>query len=300
KELAKANEPLMENEVNELSEDSSATKAAEADRIAKKEEIQNNAVASSEAGTKGNFEVKVLEEDPSASTANGQGYYMYDPMKDLQTASAGRKETAVRILVLDTDTRIPLDGDVVFIDQDTKEKITPVRVRNGVYEIMIANATSKNFMVAIEKEGFHFKNIMVNVPPASRSRSIFVTRNIELKRHTLNKPRILRNVYFDFDQAEISDRSNHELDMLYKMLTENDKLIIEVSGHADFLGEDDYNNELSKKRAEKVVAYLTSKGIDKGRLRAMGYGEKKPAPGTDSTENGRALNRRTEFMIMAQ
>lgn len=300
KELAKANEPLMENQVNNLSEDSSATAAMEADRIAKKEAIQNSAVASSESATKGNFEVKVLEEDPSASTANGQGYYMYDPMKDLQVATSGRKETAVRILVLDTDSRIPLDGDVVFIDQDTKEKITPARVRNGVYEILIANTTAKDFMVSIEKEGFHFKNIMVNVPPASKSRTIFVTRNIELKRHTLNKPRILRNVYFDFDQAEISERSNHELDMLHKMLSENDKLIIEVSGHADFLGEDEYNIDLSKKRAEKVVAYLTSKGIDKGRLRAMGYGEKKPAPGTDSTENGRALNRRTEFMIMAQ
>jgi len=300
KEMAKANEPLLENKVNNLTSDSNATAAAEEDRTAKKEEIHRNALSNTEGTSKGNFEVKVLEEDPTASIANGQGYFMYDPMKDLQRAAAGRKETAVRILVLDTDSRIPLDGEIVFIDQDTKEKITPVRVRNGVYEILIANTTTKDYMVSIEKEGFHFKNILVNVPPASRSRSIFLTRNIELKRHTLNKPRILRNVYFDFDQAEISERSNHELDMLYKMLTENDKLIIEVSGHADFLGEDEYNNDLSKKRAEKVVDYLTSKGIDKSRLRAMGYGERKPAPGTDATENGRALNRRTEFMIMAQ
>ena len=84
------------------------------------------------------------------------------------------------------------------------------------------------------------------------------------------------------------------------MLSENEKLIIEISGHADFLGEDEYNDKLSKARADKVVSYLASKGIDKSRLRAQGYGEKKPAPGTDTSEEGRSLNRRTEFMIMAQ
>jgi outer membrane protein OmpA-like peptidoglycan-associated protein len=88
--------------------------------------------------------------------------------------------------------------------------------------------------------------------------------------------------------------------MLHKMMAENDKLIIEVSGHADFLGENEYNNQLSKARAEKVVSYLTSKGIDKSRLRAQGYGENKPVKGTDDSEEGRSLNRRTEFMIMAQ
>jgi outer membrane protein OmpA-like peptidoglycan-associated protein len=316
KELAKENKPLMEDRVNDLARDSSAKAAEEADRIAQREALQNAALASSAAPTeptsnpessetapeanpaKG-FEVKVLEEEPIDKTvANGQGYYMYDPFKDLQ-ASESRKETAVRILILDTDTRIPLDGEVVFTDQDTKEEIKPVRVRNGVFEVTLRNTTSKEFMVSVEKEGFHFKNIIVSVPAASKNRSIFLTRNIELKRHTLNKARILRNVYFDFDQDQLSDRSNKELDMLYNMLTENEKLVIEVSGHADFLGEDDYNNQLSKKRAEKVVAYLTSKGIDQARLRAQGYGEKKPAPGTDASESGRALNRRTEFMILA-
>jgi len=302
KELAKENVPLMENQVNNLAIDSSAILAENADRTAKKEEEQNKQLAAEEKkpASDSKFEVTILDTEPAENISNGQGYYMYDPLKDLETPASNKKETSVRILVLDTDTRIPLDGNVVFIDQDTKEKVEPVRVRNGVYEISLTNNSSKDFMVSIEKEGFHFKNIMVSVPPASKNRPIFVTRNIELKKHQLNKPRILRNVYFDFNQAEVTDRSNHELDMLYKMLSENDKLIIEISGHADFLGEDQYNDELSKKRAEQVVAYLTSKGIDKSRLRAQGYGEKKPAAGTDSSENGRALNRRTEFMIMAQ
>jgi outer membrane protein OmpA-like peptidoglycan-associated protein len=320
KELAKENAPLMEDRVNVMTKDSSSVQAAEADRVAKLEQQAQQEMAKEETNNSQlpppasnssqpaanevakNFEVRVLENDPSGahSVSNGQGYFMYDPNRDLETARGGKKETVVRILVLDTDSKIPLDGNLVFIDQDTKEKITPIRVLNGVYEISIVNNVSKDFMVSVEKEGFHFKNIMVNVPAASSQRNIFLTRNIELKKHTLNKPRILRNVYFDFDQTELTDRSFHELDMLKKMLSENEKLIIEVAGHADFLGMDEYNLELSKKRAEKVVEYLATQGIDKSRLRALGYGEAKPAPGTDTTETGRSLNRRTEFMILAQ
>lgn len=314
KQLAQANDPLMEDRMNELDQDSTAEDAEESDRIAQREALmaqsqqsqadqsqqgQSGQQVSADAANGKKFEVKVLENEPIGEVANGQGYFMYDPLKDMQAAE-DRKETSVRVLILDTDTRIPLDAKVVFIDQDTKEEYPSVRVRNGVYELNLNNKVKKDFMVSVESEGFHFKNIMVSVPPASFTKSMYLTRNVELKRHTLNKARILRNVYFDFDQDNLSDRSNHELDMLYNMLVENEKLIIEVSGHADFLGDDVYNDDLSKRRAEKVVAYLTSKGIDKSRLRAHGYGENKPAPGTDASETGRALNRRTEFMIMAQ
>ena len=331
KELAKENVPLMEDRINSVDQDSSVVDAAEADRVAKAENMANESLsdntpvsnealssanetavnnktssAQNESGTdapqatENNFEIKLIENNAVASTANGMGYYMYDPNKDLETTKNKTKETSVRILIMDTDTRIPVDANIIFIDQDTKEKIMPKRVRNGVFEISLQNRVNKDLMVSVEKEGFHFKNVLINVPPASTQKNIFVIRNIELKQHTLNKSRILRNVYFDFDQAELSDRSNHELDMLQKMMSENDKLIIEVSGHADFLGEDNYNNQLSKARAEKVVSYLTSRGIDKSRLRAQGYGEKKPVKGADDTEEGRSLNRRTEFMIMAQ
>ena len=312
KEIAKVNVPLLETAVNDLAKDTSAVAADEADKVAQREvEAKAQEVAQTTTQTQPEatddvrkFEVKVIENEPVAfaSIANGEGYYMYNSA-ELLASSKGtgsyRKETSIRILIMDTETRIPLDGDVVFVDQDTKEKIIPTRVRNGVYELNITNTTPKDLMVSAEKEGFHFKNIMISIPPASISQSILLTRNIELRRHTLNKPRILRNVYFDFDQTQLSERSHHELDMLHKMLAENEKLIIEVSGHADFLGDDQYNADLSKKRAEMVVSYLVNKGIDKSRLRGEGYGENKPAPGTDETENGRALNRRTEFMILA-
>jgi OOP family OmpA-OmpF porin len=72
---------------------------------------------------------------------------------------------------------------------------------------------------------------------------------------------------------------------------------IEISAHTDSKGADEYNFELSQKRAENVVSYLISKGIDRSRLTAKGYGETVPVSDNE-TEEGRAENRRVEMRII--
>jgi outer membrane protein OmpA-like peptidoglycan-associated protein len=92
------------------------------------------------------------------------------------------------------------------------------------------------------------------------------------------------------------------MDKLAKMLTDNPTVEIEISGHTDSKGDDNYNQKLSEARAQSVVNYLISKGIDKDRLSAIGYGETMPvAPnknddGSDNPE-GREKNRRTEYKV---
>jgi outer membrane protein OmpA-like peptidoglycan-associated protein len=88
--------------------------------------------------------------------------------------------------------------------------------------------------------------------------------------------------------------------MLVHTLNTNPKMIIEVAGHADFIGNEAYNYHLSLERAKNVLQYLVEKGIDKSRLRPRGFGENIPAPGTDDSDEGRAKNRRTEFTIIAR
>lgn len=73
---------------------------------------------------------------------------------------------------------------------------------------------------------------------------------------------------------------------------------IEISGHTDSKGSDDYNQVLSKKRAQAVVTWLISKGISKDRLTYEGYGEARPLASNDDEDEGRELNRRTEFKII--
>lgn len=80
-------------------------------------------------------------------------------------------------------------------------------------------------------------------------------------------------------------------------LTQNGSVEIEISGHTDSRGQDNYNLNLSQGRSQSVVDYLISKGIDINRLTAHGYGESKPID-TNDTEEGMANNRRVEFTVL--
>ncbi len=116
-------------------------------------------------------------------------------------------------------------------------------------------------------------------------------------------PIVLNNVYYEFDKWDLKPASYPELDKLVTLLEDNPTARIELSAHTDSKGSDEYNNRLSERRAESVVNYLISKGIDKSRLEIKGYGETVPvAPNTneDGSDNpeGREKNRRTEFKVL--
>lgn len=114
---------------------------------------------------------------------------------------------------------------------------------------------------------------------------------------------VLDNVYYDFDKANLREGSHASLDKLAALLNAHPEITIELSAHTDNKGSEDYNQRLSEARARACVDYLISKGIDKNRLQAKGYGSTQPiAPNTndDGSDNpeGRQLNRRTEFKVL--
>lgn len=110
----------------------------------------------------------------------------------------------------------------------------------------------------------------------------------------------LRGINFDFDKADIRPDSKPVIDDAAKILTENPTIRVEIQGHTDGKGSDKYNLDLSERRARAVVKYLVENGgIDKSRLTARGYGKSKPIA-TNDTDEGRALNRRVEFVILGQ
>ena len=86
---------------------------------------------------------------------------------------------------------------------------------------------------------------------------------------------------------------------MVSLLKENASMKIELSSYTDSKGADDYNKKLSQARAQSVVNYLIGNGIAKDRLIAVGYGEAFPIAGNE-TEEGRQLNRRTEFKILSK
>jgi len=105
-------------------------------------------------------------------------------------------------------------------------------------------------------------------------------------------------ILFDFSKAEIGDSAKKNLDALVQILNKYPNTNIEIQGHTDSRGTDEYNMGLSERRAETVKSYLAAQGIDPSRMTTKGFGESAPAYSND-TQEGMAQNRRVEFLITA-
>lgn len=110
---------------------------------------------------------------------------------------------------------------------------------------------------------------------------------------------ILQGVHFEHDSAQLSPSSTTILSQAADSLRGQASMRVEVAGHTDSSGSDDYNQRLSRHRAQSVVDYLVSLGIDRTRLSPVGYGESTPVADNGAAA-GRASNRRVEFRVLAR
>jgi outer membrane protein OmpA-like peptidoglycan-associated protein/tetratricopeptide (TPR) repeat protein len=107
----------------------------------------------------------------------------------------------------------------------------------------------------------------------------------------------LHNIYFAFNSADILSSSQKVLDEFIVFLNDHPTMTISIEGHTDNVGSDEFNLILSENRAKAVYNYLVNNGIDADRLQYKGFGKTTPIA-TNETEEGRAMNRRTEFVIL--
>ncbi|QDG52585.1 OmpA family protein [Persicimonas caeni] len=131
-----------------------------------------------------------------------------------------------------------------------------------------------------------------------------------LKRVVVTLKRIMINekVFFEYNKADIQEKSFDLLNEVAQVIKDNPRIKkIEIQGHTDHKGSDDYNMELSDKRAKSVHDYLVEQGVDADRLTSKGYGETDPLvpleegqEDKDETEEAAAQNRRVEFVILEQ
>ncbi|GEM_PF-1802550 len=138
----------------------------------------------------------------------------------------------------------------------------------------------------------------IEVKPGQTVVVNFELEPYKLIKVTKKKIVIKQKIYFETGKAIIRPESFPVLDEIAQVLKDNPGLRIRIEGHTDSVGPASYNLRLSQKRANAVRNYLISKGIDPSRLEAVGYGESRPiAPNT--TPEGRAKNRRVEFVIIS-
>ena len=119
---------------------------------------------------------------------------------------------------------------------------------------------------------------------------------------TVTETRILisERIFFDYDRDTIRSVSLPILDSVAQVIRDTARIRqVRIEGYTDAAGEEQYNLDLSYRRARAVLEYLASKGVERGRLSYIGYGEQNPIA-DNTTPEGQALNRRVEFTILAQ
>lgn len=110
---------------------------------------------------------------------------------------------------------------------------------------------------------------------------------------------VLQNINFEFGKASLTSDSRPALTQVANGLTSQPDMIVEIAGHTDSVGSNSYNQKLSQQRAESVRTFLVSQGVPPTQLKAKGYGETKPVA-SNKTPEGRAQNRRVEFVVLSK
>lgn len=190
----------------------------------------------------------------------------------------------------------PLEATIEIFDNDKNEVVSVMNSNSATGKFLVSLPSGKNYGIAVRVPDYLFHSENFNIPEATGYQE--VTKDILMNKMEVGKKIILKNIFFDYAKATLRSASHAELDRLYDLLAKYPSTRIEIGGHTDSHGDDNYNQKLSQDRAQSVVSYLISKGIDKSRLEAKGYGEKEPID-TNDTDDGRQNNRRVEFKVLS-
>lgn len=213
---------------------------------------------------------------------------------------------SVEILLQPVAKKLILAGNVY--DKKTSQPVSAARVelslKNDSRTAYKLNTRSGSFEQEVPKLGWYFLTATAEGYVNSTDSIYFnneglspLSKDLYLQPIEVGVTVRLKNVYFDFDKTTLQSKSFVELDKVADFLKQNPSVEIEIAGHTDNKGSDEYNHNLSQGRSQSVVDYLISQGIESNRLAAHGYGEAKPID-TNDTEEGRANNRRVEFTIL--
>jgi len=203
--------------------------------------------------------------------------------------------TYIKGHVRDAFTGDPLAAKIEMIDLNTKQLLTSTSSDAQTGSYLACIHTGGNVLLNVSHPDYPFYSENFQLEKTYTELSPFL-KDIALQPTDVGTVVTLKNVFFDFDKAELKPESYVELDKLADYLRTN-KIRIEIGGHTDDQGSDDYNDRLSENRAKSVYDYLVNKGIPADRLQYKGYGKRVPIA-DNATGEGRAINRRTEFKII--
>lgn len=203
--------------------------------------------------------------------------------------------------LIDAKTGKPIGAKIIYERlSDGKEMgIAQSNPETGEYEIRLP--AGEQYGVRAEAEGhisesqnLDLRDFKTDGVVTHKDMSI---NPIEVAKVEPNATIRLNNIFFDFDKFTLRSESYPELNRVAEFLEEQPSIKVEISGNTDNVGTEEYNMNLSKRRAESVSNYLVKKGVSRDRITTTFYGESRPKD-TNDTKEGRQKNRRVEFTIL--
>ncbi|MEZ7507072.1 OmpA family protein [Flavobacterium sp. Arc2] len=169
---------------------------------------------------------------------------------------------------------------------------------NDKGEVVFNVDCNKDYFVEIYKDGFIFqRSAAVKTVSGTSKVTIFL---VPMEEVVVTENEIILNpIYFENSRSDITTQAVKVLDKLVYIMTQNRDLSIFVKSHTDIRGKDDYNMDLSERRAKSTVDYLVSKGVNAEKIAGKGFGESElKVECSKCSEEDHAANRRSEFMIV--
>lgn len=192
-------------------------------------------------------------------------------------------------VVRETESQRPLIANVEISDVNSAKKYVFSTNDFGVFSAYLP--IDNEYAINVHKKDFIMYSQTI-LPQSLSEQRLF----INLDSIVVGKSLILKNITFETDSYLLAAQSNPELQAIFDFMQNNPQISVEIIGHTDDIGSEQYNLELSQNRAEEVKRFLCKKGISDNRIKCVGKGESEPLASND-TEEGRALNRRTELKI---
>jgi peptidoglycan-associated lipoprotein len=209
---------------------------------------------------------------------------VYSDTDDPNSKILGKKPVADAVVRISGLPEASSDANGVVIREIGFDETLSITVGKNGY--LTGNQT-----VTSEKENFYTGGLnTVNI-------------RIVIEKIYLDKEIVLRNIYYDFDKWDLRQESESTLNVLYNILKNNPQFKINIGSHTDCKGDEEYNMQLSQKRAQSVVDYLIMKGLSADRIRAIGYGESNLIDKCDCdncSEDQHQNNRRTTFELKSE
>lgn len=209
------------------------------------------------------------------------------------------KALTISGFVKDKTTKTPLDSVTIFVLNTTTNEVLVLKTNpEGYFETPVTKGDL--YIAKAMKPNFFDDCLNFRISPTDELVKQKTPRDLLLDKYALNQVFVIENIYYDLDKWFIREDAKPPLDNLVRILKQY-PINVELGSHTDSRASFEYNNELSQKRAESAVRYMTLNGINPMRLTAKGYGETKLvnncADGVTCTEVEHQANRRTEFKI---